>query len=294
MAGLVVTWNPDGGFAERLARLAPQVDRLLVIDNGSSPVGRQRAQSVARLAGAECLENPSNRGVAAAYNQGARWAREAGCEWILIVDQDSRPTENLVAELQAAQAAHFLPESVAVVGPIAGVQRDDRRCAGKRWARRRLVISSGSLINLDVWKRAGGFRADYFVDMVEAEYCLRVGSMGYRVILACRATLHHRIGLPTYHTRLGLTVSTSNHPAWRRYYLMRNRWRTWRTYWRQAPAWVAFDVFGHVRDTIKMALLEDDRRAKLAAVRRGLRDGMRGRHGLVMRPDGWARDQARR
>lgn len=279
----MVTWEPDAAVIARLESVAAQVGSLIVIDNGSRPVVIEPIRSWADDNGARFIRNEKNRGVAAAYNQGAHEAVSGGSQWLLVVDQDTVVSSTLVADLLAARAAHPSPDLIAVIGPVTNRQ-SDRRCTDRAWVRRRLVISSGSLLSLAAWSAVGGFREDYFVDMVEAEYCLRLGTRGYAVILACRAQIDHRIGSPTKHRLLGREVSTSNHPAYRRYYLMRNRLNVWRAYWRYAPAWVAFDVKGHIRDTIFMALFEPGRRQKLSATAAGFRDGVLGRTGERVTP----------
>jgi rhamnosyltransferase len=121
--------------------------------------------------------------------------------------------------------------------------------------------------------------------MVDAEYALRTARFGYDVILACGAQISHRIGAPTPHSLMGRDVSTSNHPAWRRYYMARNRIPVWRANARRAPAWVAFDYMGHIRDTLLMALYESNSAAKLNATVRGTLDGLRGVTGATKGPD---------
>ncbi len=264
--------------------LLDQVDRLVVIDNGSTTPAAGRIAAWAEAVGARYLRNDRNLGLSQPYNVGARTALAEGCDWLCIIDQDTTVSRSLVADMFAARAAHPKPSEVAVIGPITTRQTSERRCADGLWARRRLVISSGSLLSLAAWQEAGPFREDYFVDMVEAEYCLRLGTLGYRVILACRATIDHHIGHPTAHSLLGRTISTSNHPAWRLYYITRNRFHVWRSYWRHAPAFVAFDIYGQVRSTIFVAAFESGRRAKLRATMAGLRDGLLGRTGERVAP----------
>lgn len=279
-----MTWQPDDAVVDRLTRLRAQVDRLIVVDNGSTSATARRIAAWAPTAGARYLRNDANLGLSRPFNDGARMATDDGADWLCIVDQDTVVSPTLVTDLLAARAAHPHPREVAVIGPAVAGVTENRGCAGGLWARRRLVISSGSLLSLAAWRAAGLFREDYFVDMVEAEYCLRLGTLGYQVILACRATIDHRIGHPTTHRILWKSVSTSNHPAWRRYYITRNRIHVWRSYWRHAPAFVAFDVRGQVRDTIYMTLFESGRRAKLRATLAGLRDGMLGRTGELVAP----------
>jgi rhamnosyltransferase len=150
--------------------------------------------------------------------------------------------------------------------------------------RRRVAITSGSLISLEAWRAVGGYRDDFFIDMVDADFCLRLSKSGYRAVLACQAAIDHAIGAPRRHRLLGIWVTSSHHPAWRRYYISRNRVFVWRSHWRHAPAFVLFDTYGHLRDTVVMALTEDDRRPKLAATLRGFSDGVRGRSGHVFVP----------
>ena len=223
--------------------------------------------------------------MAAALNQGAREAMDDGARWLLTLDQDTEPAADLVAQLLAAAGAYPRPERVALVGAVTHGQTD-ARCSDERVVvRRRSVITSGSLLSLDAYQRIGPFRDDFFIDMVDAEYSLRAGRRGYRVVLACKAHIEHRIGAPSQHRLLGRAMSTSNHPAWRRYYLARNRIDVWRANARYVPGWVAFDVLGHFRDTALMTTFESGRGPKLRATLRGTLDGLRGRSGGTVGPD---------
>lgn len=280
----MVTWQPDDSVIARLELLLGQVDRLVIIDNGSTTPAAGLVAEWAIANGARYIRHDRNLGLSRPFNDGARLAVDEGQAWLCIVDQDTTVSRSLVTDLLTARAAHPKPSEVAVIGPTTTHQTDERRCAGRLWARRRLVITSGSLLSLAAWQYAGPFREDYFVDMVEAEYCLRLGKLGYRVILACRATIDHSIGHPTRHRLLGRTISTSNHAAWRRYYITRNRIFVWRSYWHDAPAFVAWDIFGQIRSTIYMAAVEADRRAKVRATLAGMRDGLLGRTGRRVTP----------
>ena len=43
------------------------------------------------------------------------------------------------------------------------------------------VITSGSLLNLAVWKKLGGYESKLFIDEVDHEYCYRAKNEGYSV-----------------------------------------------------------------------------------------------------------------
>ena len=105
VAIVIPTWNRAGLLAEALANLARQtypIDRVIVVDNGSTDDSR----SVATGAGAHVIALPANAGFAAAVNRGIREA--AGSEWIGIVNNDvSLPPDwlaRLMAKLEPSQA----------------------------------------------------------------------------------------------------------------------------------------------------------------------------------------------
>ncbi len=274
----VVTYHPDGRVVDLLSAVARQVHEVIVVDNGSTTGETVHIRGWAQSAGATFIANEVNLGSATALNQAARAAISAGHGWLLALDQDMSIRADLVVQLRAAMAADTKPDDVAIVAPQTEHQRD-RRCSESEVVRRRTVITAGSLISLDAWQAVGGFRDEFFIDMVDTDFALRLGRRGYVVALACRAEIEHQIGRPRTQRILGRTVETSNHPASRRYYISRNRILVWREHWRFAPGWVLFDVYGQLRDTVVMALTETDRRRKLRATMRGLTDGLRGRLG---------------
>jgi len=253
----VITHHPDKRVVELLSAVARQVDQVVVVDNGSTAGEVFPVRHWARSAGATWIANKANLGSATALNQAARAAQSAGHGWLLTLDQDTTIPSDLVIQLRAAIAADAAPGEVAIAAPQTEHQRDGR-CHDATQVRRRMAITSGSLISLAAWQAVDGFRDEFFIDMVEADFALRLARRGYRVILACRASIEHSIGQPRTHRVLGRVVETSNHPPWRRYYITRNRIHVWREHWREVPVWVLFDGYGELRDTFVMALTEDD------------------------------------
>ena len=285
VAALIVSYQPRADLLGHIGTIAPQVERLIVVDNGShGPVVDEVRALVAQVHGT-FIANERNLGMATALNQGARAAASGGARWLLMLDQDTNPALDLAAQLRAAADAFPQPGRVALVGATTEHQTSDRCADGAPYVVRRAVITSGSMLSLAAYRRVGPFRDDFFIDMVEAEYALRAARHGYVTLLACDARMEHAIGSPTRHRLLGRDVTTSNHPAWRRYYMARNRIPVWRANARRTPAWVAFDYMGHLRDTLLMTLYEDGRPAKLAATIAGTIDGLRGVSGATKGPD---------
>ena len=276
--GAIVTHHPERGLPERAARLALQVGGLIIVDNGSSTSGIALAEEAARLTGAHLVANPANRGIATALNQAAQLAMSLGSDWLITMDQDTSACPTMVTELARAYRDCPFRDDVAVVGAgVAGAPAPG--CDNTSWTEQTLVITSGSLVSLPILEAVGGFRDDFYMDYVDVEYCLRLRERGYRVIITCAPVMRHRIGKPTRHRFLSRRPVTTNHSAARRYYMTRNRLTLWLRYWRTEKAWVKYDLAWFLRETLKIALFEQDRGAKLRAVTAGIRDAALRRNG---------------
>src|SRR5256885_11781923 len=105
ICAIVITRDPDDGFAERLRILATQVSLTVVVDNGSSHEKRPMIRSAASSVEAELIQNEANMGIAAALNRGIRVAEARGFRWALTMDQDTEANHELVARLRATREA---------------------------------------------------------------------------------------------------------------------------------------------------------------------------------------------
>lgn len=279
VCAVVVTYHPDPGFPDRLGRVRPQVGRVVVVDNGSSPQAREMLRNAVGP-DVELILNDANLGVATALNQGVGRARDWSFQWALTLDQDSVVEPFLVQALLEAYNAFPMKEKVAVVGSN---YYDEKR--GKTLVpesptqppclEQTTVITSGSLISVDSYGMVGPFRNDFFIDHVDDEYCLRGRAIGYKVILCRRPVIRHSIGGAVGKRILGRTVWSSNHSAARRYFMARNFLWVARKYFSFRPGWVALRALRHAGFLLLMVLLEKERWGKIESSARGIRDGLR-------------------
>jgi rhamnosyltransferase len=276
----VVTYHPDGGLAERLASIRSQVARIILVDNSTVELARRRVEEYAAAVPAELVASGANEGVAVALNRGVRLARERGFHWVLCLDQDTIAFTTMVSTLIDAYRSCPQRERVAIVGSRwVGDRSYVDPCDGEQWAERSSVITSGSLLPVVALEAIGPFREDFFIDFVDIEWCLRLRRKGYQAIVACRPAMFHWVGAPMSFRRGGLTFTTSNHSALRRYYITRNRLIVWRTYLGGESRFVVGDIRNALKDTVRIVFLERDRGRKLLALLRGLRDGILTRTG---------------
>lgn len=278
---VVVTYHPDAQFAERLLPLAGEVDRVIIVDNGSGEEERSMLRSLVQPGKVELLANAENLGIATALNQGVRRAASLGYRWVLTMDQDSRARPGMIAGLAEALAACPFRDAVGLIAanfvdPAFGVlfARGGR---GNAFIEQPTAITSGSLLSLAAFDRAGPFCDDFFIDFVDNEFALRLRSHGYRIIYSGRPLFDHAIGAPKRYRLLWMRPASSNHLPLRRYYITRNRLVTDWNYFIREPRWVMADLYRFLGEAFLMVLFEEKKGAKIAAVFRGAWDAMRGK-----------------
>jgi len=295
VCAVIATFNPDSGFASRLERIRDQVPYVVVVDNASGNVEAIQRATEAMPDGVELIRNEHNEGIAQGFNQGLERAMERGATWAVTLDQDSLPAPDMVRELLSALEALQGLEEVAVVAPqVVDVQRSRPSLFLRRrngWLFERtpcrggilndvtMVISSGSLMNLSAFTALGGFRRDFFIDYVDTEYCLRAQATGFRIAVACRAHLEHRLGDRREASLAGLRMMPTFHSPARWYYMGRNRIPMIRMYAWRFPHWFTYEAVASIHGFLRMLLFEDHRREKLIAVMKGTIDGLLGRLG---------------
>jgi len=124
VAVIIPTWNRSALLAlalENLARQTFPVQRIIVVDNGST----DESVSVAKRAGAEVISLGANAGFAAAVNRGIREA--AGMEWICILNNDVTLEPDWLAQIMGKlEAGVAAGEFWFATGKLLDAQARDR------------------------------------------------------------------------------------------------------------------------------------------------------------------------
>jgi len=274
IAAVVVLYNPDEGVIKNIAGFAGQVSKVYAVDNSESPAsGLERG--LAEIGNIEYLPQGENLGMAAALNLGAEKAIGDGFDFLLTMDQDSRVTPDMVAKMFGCLDGS---DAVGIVSPFHALASDPKPASGG-CEDVLTAMTSGNLLDLAVFRKAGPFLEDYFIDYVDDEYCLRLNAAGYRVVRCNDAVLEHNLGKITAHTYRGRTVYISNQNPLRRYYMTRNRFFVIEKYRENFPEYRKRQLV-NLRGEIKgIILFEDDKVRKLLNTAFGYLDYLRGRKG---------------
>jgi rhamnosyltransferase len=296
VCAVVVTYQPQLDVLRQvLDSVGPQVGQVLLFDNATGGPALDDFSGFLTQAEAEgvvVVRSPTNVGLGAAMNRAADHARAAGFGYLLLLDQDSLPDPGMVATLKDSCEELSRTRPVAAVGP----QFRDRRNGhvapfidvGFPFSRKLFggpgqrvacdfLISSGSLLPLDVLERVGGMDERLFIDNVDMEWCFRARHRGFALFGICDARMRHSIG-DTLRAAWLKPGGVIIHKPIRLYYIMRNRVLLYGR--KETPTmWIAQDVPRLLLKFVGSVLFVAPRGQYLQMMLLGLLDGMRGRSG---------------
>lgn len=216
----IVSYNPEiERLKENVFAIAPQVDQLLIFDNGSKNVD-EIENAFGSLA--EVMRSPENLGMAKALNRLCTAAEEGGATDVILLDQDSVAATNLVT----GEAKHR-GEGIGLVCALTV----DRNHKSQDFDKTMVIdtkrpITSGSMVNLAAWKAVGGYDERLFVDWVDDEFCDNLRSHGYRLLRTYETSILHELGHQEYawsapggddsgKAYVSRAYYRQNYPAWR-------------------------------------------------------------------------------
>lgn len=278
IAAVIVSYNPDKDFGKRLSVIKPQVDHIIIVDNGSNTSIYETLNDF--ISGDnDIIENKLNMGIAVALNQGVKKAMQLGFSWVLTLDQDTEIDPNMVSHLVSILSNYPDKGALGIIGSNARSKHSghlfmDCGKQSSEFMDAKTVITSGSLMSLSAYEITGSFREDFFIEGVDLEYCLRLRRNGFKVLMSCKPLMTHAAGKMEEHRFLGRVVLVANHEPWRYYCMLRNLAQISRVYVRQEPRWVLDLCFNIVKMIIKIAFFEENRFIKVKYIFVGIIDGL--------------------
>ncbi len=179
-----------------IQQLKKQYSALVVVDN--SPNSHQT--ELAELFSPEdaYYHFPQNIGLGAAHNVGIKRAMELNCNFVAIFDQDSTiPSELIEKLIRTFDEISQIDPTIAAVGPSYIDDRTNKKNKSNfvfRHTKKKMLISSGSLLSIATLKNIGLMDEDLFIDLIDTEWCHRAYKKGYSVYKSALATMAHRVG----------------------------------------------------------------------------------------------------
>ncbi|BFM39494.1 hypothetical protein [Synechocystis sp. LKSZ1] len=220
---------------EYLVSQSHAVDFIFIVDN--SPASLNISISIPHI----IKHCPNNIGVAGGLSTSMQWFLDNEYDFIWAFDQDSQIAPNslqiMLSEYNYLDKNHI---PVAIISPTVIDSQSQIRLANGYLNKYQLnwrlpnkvdyyqeslyqcdvVITSGSLINLQAAKNIPLPNPDLFIDGVDWEYCLNLRKQGYHICVSEKTTMQHNFG--TYLTHLNKDHPIYIYSPLRYYYINRN------------------------------------------------------------------------
>jgi rhamnosyltransferase len=271
---VVVSYNGHVKTVRTVEALRGHVGRVLVVDNASGTGSIVLLKSLEGHSDVSLHFLDRNRGIGFALNLAVRMARQKGFRWLLTMDQDSLADGVMVEEFRAAVTRNPDWACLAPTLVLAGIRGADR-------GRDEVVgyaITSGNLVRLDVFDKAGSYDEGMFVDQVDFDFSLKVRKAGFGIYRIGKAILYHELGdarapqtfLGKFHTF---------HSPLRRYYSFRNYLSLAKRHAVDFPGFVGKLGLVQLLQLVTITIYGRDRVRSFRFIGRGVLDFFRNRTG---------------
>lgn len=219
LIGVVILYYPDIALLKiNILSYINHIDKLIIwentptIDSYLSEIKQFEFSSKINIMG-----SGHNMGIAYALNRTCSYAKLEGYSWILTMDQDSSFNDNDFFDV-----FHKTDKNgVGIFCPVDGLRIYNIN--QNLPVNVDLAVTSGNIVNLNVYKQVGGFDEKLFIDGVDHDFCFKCTLQGYKIIQFQNILLNHKLGdEKEIKTFKGGIVTISFHSPQRTYYIFRN------------------------------------------------------------------------
>ncbi|GFE68439.1 glycosyltransferase family 2 protein [Chroococcus sp. FPU101] len=192
--------------------------------------------------------HPENIGIAAGIKIASKWAIEENYDFLWTFDQDSEPiSDTLEKLLENYERLIQQGLSIGIVAPLVIDSQSNQELEGAIFHKYKffpasnfeninprkfykkdfyecdIVITSGSLVNLDAAKNVDFPNEELFIDAVDWAYCMNFREKQYHVVVVTTALLKHNFGKFQSTQNIGVTkIPIYAYSTLRYYYTSRN------------------------------------------------------------------------
>lgn len=270
IAGIVTLYNPTDQDIKNIDTYIDDIDRLYVIDNTEGKDNKSRIPSNEKI---KYIFKNENLGVATALNMGAKNAIEEGYKYLLTMDQDTTFKPGVMKKLKEVINNTDMSK-IGIVTPWHHTKLIDKKPETETDDPHD-VMTSGNILNLDIWQKIGGFKDWFFIDGIDIEYCMNLHKNGYKILRVNSVEIDHNLGDLFYKNIRGRLFLCTNHPPIRRYYIMRNYHYILDMYKDVEPSY-CYSLVSQRHNMIGVLLFEKQKIKKIRKYIQGLRDYKKG------------------
>jgi rhamnosyltransferase len=223
IAACVILYNPEKEFLNNITSYINKVDKLYVFDNTQGSDNKEFFEDFENV---EYFWENSNNGISICLNRACKKAIEDKYDYLLMMDQDSSFLEENIDQYFQDITNFKDKKNVAVYGLEYDVNNKILDATNISVENKDHLITSGSVLNLNLYCEIGGFDENLFIDGVDIDYCFAAKLKGYKSILFKNNYFKHSLGEFVYRAcvfSLYLIKKNRNvHSPIRIYYIYRN------------------------------------------------------------------------
>lgn len=274
VAAGIVLFNPnEARLKKNILSVNDQVDKIIFFDNGSNNISSTKKLIESLQINYQLIESPKNKGIAYALNAISKAAIEDTYEWLLTLDQDTVVMSDLIKSYskyvdlpRVAQlsCAYKDVNSGEINNKIEGTQKYNIVDA---------CITSGTLMNLNCYKKVGGFDNNLFIDCVDTEISYVFKKDNYLTYRINKVGMLHELGHIQKRNFLGFNISVLNYPPFRLYYIYRNQIIVSKRFPKDMSK--KYVIGSELFVIFKILLYENSKGSKIKAVLSGIKDGLK-------------------
>jgi rhamnosyltransferase len=220
------------------------VDRIFVIDNSPKLLDFSSLKSEKII----IEHHPENIGISGGLSIGIEWAIENKYDFLWTFDQDSEPLpETLETLIYYYKKLNTTESPIGIIAPLSIDIQSNQELEGAIWGEYKfvpasvyknynlrdfyhkdfyecdIVITSGSLVNLEAAKNVESPNKELFIDAVDWDYCMKMRSKSYCVVVVAKSIMYHNFGsYKEDHLQANNLIPIYTYSALRYYYTLRN------------------------------------------------------------------------
>lgn len=285
IAIVIVTYRPTQEILKNFIKtkdLAQKygISKFFCVDN--SPEKSEISNFFAELSDIEYIFNNNYGGLSRALNIGCKMAISNDAEYAVLMDQDTIFPESFFTGIR--EYLINLKNGVGILAPnmyrlirsnSGDLVLDERPLYGTETSEVEMVVTSGSIIDLRLYSKVGGFDEKLFIGHIDRDYSCKVINAKRTILRLGNVFVYQENGYANESNKISIgnrTFYSSNYSSERYYYAIRNElylrrlWGSKYTKEQRSPI---------LKNIILLLLLEDCKLGKLRAMIRGAYDSRR-------------------
>ncbi len=224
--GIVVLFNPEDEIIDIYKSYKKQFEKVIFVDN-SIKINTKFINLIKSDRDNLYYSFNENIGLSRALDFGCKIAIKQGFEYACLLDQDTYVEEKCILELKK----YIRKNQVALVAPNIKFMIRDKN--NKLSINRILdpleenkyvnfAITSGSLIDLKVYKKIGGVDTNLFIGQIDQDYCTNLIKNNFYIYRVGNSFIQQEAGKSKVYKIFNKEILNPKYPAFRYYYIFHN------------------------------------------------------------------------